>query len=62
MLARGSTYRESSYSESVALPFKPTNRVSRGAHQYKNKEVWSILWNEDGLPSQVTIERNAVQT
>jgi len=51
-----------SYPEgSVALPFKPTNRVM-GTHQYKNKEVWSILWNEDGLPSKVTVERNATQS
>ncbi len=64
MLARGSSNRVSNdYSgESIALPFKPTNRVSRGAHQYTNKEKWSIKWNEDGLPSEVIIERNAVQT
>lgn len=62
MLARGSTHRESSYSESIALPFTPTNRVSRGAHHYTNEETWDIEWSEDGLPKKVTIHRNAVQT
>jgi len=45
--------------ESVALPFKPTNRVAR---QYTNEETWDIDWSEDGLPKRVTIHRNAVQT
>lgn len=56
------TRRESGYSEeSIALPFKPAPR-DIGAHHYTNKEKWSIKWNEDGLPSEVIIERDARQT
>lgn len=58
MLTRGSSNRHSSYSESIALPFKPTNRVSEG-HHYKNKEVREITYNEDGLPTRIVIHRDA---
>ena len=33
-----------------------------GGHRYKNAETWNITWNSDGLPSKVTIERDATQT
>ncbi len=33
-----------------------------GGHQYTNEETWDIEWNPDGLPSRVTIHRNAHQT
>jgi len=36
-------------------PEKPRGR------RYKNTETWDIEWNTDGLPSKVTIHRNAVQ-
>ena len=32
------------------------------SRQYSNKEVWSIVWNADGLPEKVEIERHATQT
>lgn len=35
--------------------------VKAGAKRYINKETWAIKWNEDGLPVQVIIERDAVQ-
>jgi len=30
--------------------------------RYRNAETWEIKWNEDGLPSKVTIHRDATQT
>jgi len=33
-----------------------------GGRRYRNKEKWSIKWSEDGLPVEVTIERDAVQS
>jgi len=41
--------------EPISLQLRPTRR-------YLNKEIWSIKWNEDGLPTSVTIERDATQT
>ncbi len=61
MLTRKTSGIASYPEESIALPFKPTNRVS-SAHQYTNEESWDIEWSEDGLPKRVTIHRNAVQT
>ena len=29
---------------------------------YQNEETWEITWNEDLLPTKVTIHRNAVRT
>ena len=31
------------------------------AGQYTNAEVWDIQWNRDGLPSKVTIHRDALR-
>lgn len=41
--------------EPIQLQLKPARR-------YQNSETWDITWNEDGLPSKVTIHRDAVQT
>jgi len=32
------------------------------ARRYQNAETWDIKWNADGLPSQVTIHRDATQS
>jgi len=29
--------------------------------QYQNEESWDVAYNEDGLPTKITIHRNAVQ-
>jgi len=39
----------------------PPAAASEG-HRYRNSETWDIEWNPDGLPSKVTIHRDAVQT
>ena len=38
----------------------PVGSLQNIAH-YKNKEVWDIEWNSDGLPVRVTITRDAIQ-
>lgn len=50
----------SNYYEPPASSFKflPPEKPGR---RYKNTETWDIEWNTDGLPSKVTIHRNAVQ-
>jgi hypothetical protein len=30
--------------------------------RYRNEETWNIEWNADGLPSKVTIHRDATQS
>ena len=32
------------------------------AGTYKNEESWSVQYNEDGLPTKVTIFRNAIRS
>jgi len=35
--------------------------LTEGLLHYKNKETRSIEWNQDGLPTQITIEREYYQ-
>ena len=46
------------------VKFRPiaTPVTTNEGHRYRNSETWDIVWNEDGLPSKVTIHRDAVQT
>jgi hypothetical protein len=61
LLTRKSSGYAREYDDGIeTIPFHPL--PSAGAHQYKNEETWNIEWNEDGLPSKVTIHRNALST
>jgi len=40
----------------------PAPRSAVPAGNYVNEESWDIEWNKDGLPSKVTIHRNATRT
>lgn len=35
--------------------------VGSSGKQYTNEEKWSIKYNEDGLPTEITINRKATQ-
>ncbi len=35
--------------------------MAAGGKRYINEERWDILWSADGLPTSVTIHRDAVQ-
>jgi hypothetical protein len=43
------------------IPSEAMEQVAAGQDGtfYLNKEKWHIEWNEDGLPVDITIERNA---
>ena len=63
------TYYEPLQPEPDALPHTPSKfrpipaPVSNPEeHRYRNSETWDIVWNTDGLPSKVTIHRDATQT
>ncbi len=46
----------------TALPSEDTKQMaSKGMLHYKNKEIRSIEWNSEGLPSKVIIEREYYQ-
>jgi hypothetical protein len=51
--------------EPAPLRLRPSSQPiaqSNEEHRYRNSEVWAIEWTSDGLPSKVTIKRDAVQT
>ena len=36
--------------------------AATGGKRYLNTETWDIAWSNDGLPTQITIHRDAIRT
>lgn len=45
----------------LAVLFLLARSKTSAVATYKNAETWDIQWNKDGLPTRVTIHRDAVQ-
>ena len=45
----------------IILWFLLRRKTSPIAGQYSNKEEWDVTYNEDGLPTKITIHRDATR-